>query len=202
MTQAHWSLDGDYFENCNCEVLCPCLLSRAEAEPTDGECHGILAFHFERGRCGDIDLSGLNAAVLFFVEGPMARGNWTVGTYLDARATTEQEQALQQIFSGALGGPPALLAAVAGKNLGVKKVSITYQTDGNKRSLQIPKIADMNVEGITGSNDEQVWIDNVVHPVAARLSAARGTHTTIRDHGFVWDNSGKNGHFAPFHWQG
>ena len=24
-TQAKWQLSGDYFENCNCNVVCPCL---------------------------------------------------------------------------------------------------------------------------------------------------------------------------------
>jgi len=29
-----WRISGEYFESCNCEVLCPCLLSRAQARPT------------------------------------------------------------------------------------------------------------------------------------------------------------------------
>ena len=24
---AQWQLSGDYFQNCNCSVVCPCLLS-------------------------------------------------------------------------------------------------------------------------------------------------------------------------------
>jgi hypothetical protein len=24
---AKWQLTGDYFENCNCDVVCPCLVS-------------------------------------------------------------------------------------------------------------------------------------------------------------------------------
>ena len=63
---------------------------------------------------------------------------------------------------------------------------------------QIPGLIDMNVEAITGADDEIVWLENVFHPVARRLSAARGTATSIRDHGFSWDNTGRNGHFAPF----
>jgi hypothetical protein len=26
-TQTRWQLAGDYFENCNCDVVCPCLFS-------------------------------------------------------------------------------------------------------------------------------------------------------------------------------
>jgi hypothetical protein len=82
----------------------------------------------------------------------------------------------------------------------VKAVPMRYRLDRKTRSLQIPGLIDMNVEAITGADDEIVWLENVVHPVARRLSAARGTSTSIRDHGFSWDNTGRNGHFAPFRW--
>ena len=32
----HWTLAGEYFESCNCEILCPCLL--LGARPTEGHC--------------------------------------------------------------------------------------------------------------------------------------------------------------------
>jgi hypothetical protein len=197
---ARWTLEGDYFENCSCEILCPCLLSHAQAVPTDGECNGALAFHVDKGSCDGVDLAGLNAAVLFSAKGPMANGNWTIGLYLDERASAAQRDALAKIFSGGLGGPPAAMAALAGRNLGAKVVPMRYRLDEKTRSFEIPGLIDMNVEAITGADDEVVWIENVVHPVARRLSAARGTSTSIRDHGFSWDNTGRNGHFAPFRW--
>jgi hypothetical protein len=197
---ARWTLDGDYFENCSCDILCPCLLSHAQAAPTNGECNGALAFHVDKGSCDSVDLSGLNAAVLFSAKGPMANGNWTVALYLDEKASDPQRDALLRIFSGSLGGPPAAIAALAGKNLGAKSVPMRYTLDRKTRSFQIPGLIDMNVEAIPGADDEVVWIENVAHPVARRLSAARGTSTSIRDHGFSWDNTGRNGHFAPFRW--
>ena len=41
-----WRLSGDYFENCNCDVVCPCLFSTAPpltARPTQGECNVPLS---------------------------------------------------------------------------------------------------------------------------------------------------------------
>ena len=35
----HWQISGDYFENCNCEVVCPCVFSTkpfAQEKPTQG----------------------------------------------------------------------------------------------------------------------------------------------------------------------
>ena len=45
---AKWQLTGDYFENCNCDVLCPCLVSSAApltARPSQGACDVAVAFH-------------------------------------------------------------------------------------------------------------------------------------------------------------
>ncbi len=40
-----WKIQGEYFESCNCEVLCPCLLSGAQPlRPTEGHCDVVLAF--------------------------------------------------------------------------------------------------------------------------------------------------------------
>jgi len=67
MTTAHTSgrLTGDYFENCNCDVVCPCLFSPGPpmtARPTAGPCEVPLAFHIELGMYGDVALDGLNRA--------------------------------------------------------------------------------------------------------------------------------------------
>lgn len=37
-----WKIDGEYFENCNCDVLCPCITSNLQRNPTHGEPHSIL----------------------------------------------------------------------------------------------------------------------------------------------------------------
>jgi hypothetical protein len=50
--QSKWQLSGDYFENCNCDVVCPCLVSAAApltARPSQGSCDVALVFHIDRG---------------------------------------------------------------------------------------------------------------------------------------------------------
>ena len=50
-----WTIKGEYLENCNCEVLCPCLLGPqnarggAMARPTEGTCDVPVVFAIERG---------------------------------------------------------------------------------------------------------------------------------------------------------
>lgn len=197
-----WALAGDYFENCDCELLCPCLLTHMKAEPTEGNCSGLMAFHIERGHFGNTDLSGLNAAFLFSSDGPMERGDWKAAYYIDERADAEQESALRRIFTGETGGPMAMFKSFIGPVLGVRSAPISYSIDGKIRTVSIPDVTEMSVEGIEGAPGQQIWLENVPHPVSSRLAAAVGTQTWIRDHGIDLDNSGKNGHFSAFEWQG
>ena len=123
---AEWHLSGDYFENCNCSVMCPCFVSKAPpltSRPTEGVCDVALIFHIENGAYDNVVLDGLNVALVVHTPGPMGEGNWSLGAYIDQRADDKQTDALGAIFTGAAGGPIAQLAPLVGKNLGVRKVS-------------------------------------------------------------------------------
>ena len=74
MANESWKIEGEYFESCNCELLCPCLFTQAKVRPTEGHCDVVLAFHINRGSYGKTDLSGLNAVQAFTTPGPMAQG--------------------------------------------------------------------------------------------------------------------------------
>src|SRR3990172_11116849 len=111
MAHPAWQITGEYFESCNCEVLCPCLLSRAKAWPTEGHCDVVVAFDVRQGVYGDTDLAGTRAVLAIYTPGAMADGGWTVATYVDERATPAQRTALEAILSGRSGGPPTRLAA-------------------------------------------------------------------------------------------
>ena len=74
MADVPWHLSGDYFENCSCSIVCPCLVSAAApltSRPTEGFCNVPLIFHIESGRYGDIALDGF----VFFVGGRCCQGH-------------------------------------------------------------------------------------------------------------------------------
>ena len=128
---AQWHLSGDYFENCNCSVVCPCLVSKAPpltSRPTEGVCDVGVIFHIENGRYGDVTLDGLNVALAIHTPGPMGEGNWAVGAYIDERADAKQTEALGAIFTGTAGGPMAAFAPLISKNLGDRLKSRTSCT--------------------------------------------------------------------------
>jgi hypothetical protein len=71
--QTKWRLSGDYFENCNCDVVCPCLVSSAApltARPSQGVCDVALVFHIDKGNYGQVSLDGLiDPAAIILNEG-------------------------------------------------------------------------------------------------------------------------------------
>jgi hypothetical protein len=55
-----FSVEGDYFEVCNCDVSCNCVwLGTA----TQDNCDVLLAWHVTDGNKDGVDLSGLNAVM-------------------------------------------------------------------------------------------------------------------------------------------
>ena len=202
---ASWQLSGDYFENCNCDVVCPCLVSKAAplaARPTQGMCDVALLFHIETGRYDQVSLDGLNVALIAHTPGPMGEGNWTIAGYIDERADDQQTAALAAIFTGADGGPMTAFAPLISNNLGVRKVPIRYTINGKIRAAQIPGVLNMGVEPLpTMHPSGEIWAA-IGHPVAPdKLALAVGSSaSTFGDHGMHWDNSGRNGHYAPISW--
>ena len=196
---ATWKLTGSYFEACNCEAACPCVMM---SPPTDGECTVLVAWHIDNGVFGSTPLDGLNVVLAAHAPGHMLQVKWNAAVYLDERATTEQHQALTQIFGGQAGGVPAVLCSFVGKVLGVKAASIEYRSQGKQRSIAIPGVAAAEIEALLGQGDAEVTIQN--HPIAVSPGfpavVAKSKKLSYRDYGYNWELSGKNGFYAPFHY--
>ena len=119
-----WRLSGTYFENCNCNVTCPCAVSGFSVPGDYERCIVLLAFHVDSGEIEGVDVSGLSYAVLADAPGAMAEGNWRVGLLMDAAASPEQAEALAAVASGQRGGAPAGFNPFVGELLGMESVAI------------------------------------------------------------------------------
>jgi hypothetical protein len=200
-----WQVKGEYFETCSCDYVCPCPTSNLTARPTQGWCTFAFVQHIEQGRYNDVELDGLNFAIIGRTPEEMAKGNWTVGVVTDERASPEQQEAIVAIASGQAGGPMATLGGLISNFAGVEARPIHFDKDGLQRSASIPGMLDQALEGMAGANgSDPIYFDNVGHPVSTKLALAHGTRSHVHAFGIDWDNtSGKNnGHFAPFEWQG
>jgi hypothetical protein len=133
----------------------------------------------------------------------MIDGNWTVGVILDERASAQQREALTAIASGQGGGPMAALGPLVGRFAGAEAKPIRIEKNGMRRSVSIPGMLDIAIEGVAGANQtEPIYLDNVGHPAATRLALAKASRGHMHGFGIDWDDtSGRNnGHFAPFAW--
>ncbi len=101
-----WRIRGSYFESCNCDPICPCrrINGVAGGRSTHGVCLGVLSWLIEEGAADGTDLSGLPVALALRYSDDEPRSPWTWVLYLDARATDEQHHALEEIFTGRVGG--------------------------------------------------------------------------------------------------
>jgi hypothetical protein len=192
-----FSVSGTYFEACNCDAACPCVLTSA---PTSGSCTLLLAWHVTAGKYGDATLDGLNAALAAFTPGHMMKGGWKVALYIDERADQKQRDALAAVFSGQAGGHLAALGPLIAQVLGVKAVPIRYEEEGKKRRLSIPGIAESEIAAVPGQGGADVTLSN--HPFTAvpgfPAVVSKSTKVTYKDHGFDWQISDKNGFYSPF----
>lgn len=201
-----WQIRGDYFETCNCDYICPCIITNMMAEPTHHTCKAAIAMRINDGHFGDLSLNGVAFVVMAMVDGPMADGNWTVGLIIDDGASDEQVAAIGAICSGDAGGPMEQASALVGSFAGIERAKIEIDEPHMAFSLKAGDLLSNGAELVPTAfdPDQPLYIDNTAHPANKRLALGKATHTTMNVFGIEWDNpdGGNNGHMAPFDWQG
>ena len=203
---AGWHIEGQYMETCNCSFVCPCIGSNLTATPTEGDCKAAITMRIDKGQKDAVKLDGLSFIVLLHSPKAMAEGNITVGLIIDERATNEQMEAIGAIASGSAGGPMAALAPLVSRMAGIEKRPIRFEQSGMKYAVTAGELIDQSLEGVPGPArpGEPIYLDNTCHPVNAKLALARALHSKFHAFGINWDDSSgtRNGHFAPFSWNG
>jgi hypothetical protein len=198
-----WSLEGTYFENCPCDMVCPCTTSGL-TKPADAErCRVVLVFHTDSGEVEGVDVSGLTVAMLADTPPVMADGGWRVGVFMDEAATQEQADKLGAVFSGQLGGPMEALSGLIGENLGVEVAPIEYEDEGRRHRVRIGEFAEIEIEDFVPPQTpegEVSKLTGVFHPANSTLTMAQATTSRFNAFGLEFSHAGKNGHSAPFSW--
>lgn len=198
-----WDIRGQYMETCNCDFICPCILTGL-GESTHGTCTFAMAFRIDEGRFDGTRLDGLKFLLVGRTPGNMGEGNWEVGVIADSQASPEQQDALAQITSGAAGGPVAGIAPLLGKFLGMESRPIEFEGEGGDWTVRVPELVEQSVAGVRGLGGEHLYLDNVGHPAANRMGLAHASGSRIHAFGIDFEQSDgrNNGHHAPFHWRG
>ncbi|MCI4352716.1 MAG: DUF1326 domain-containing protein [Thermoplasmata archaeon] len=192
-----WSMKGEYFEACNCDVACPCIFG---SDPTRGQCTAVVAWHIDQGSFGSHSLDGLNFVIAVYCAGNMETNPWEVAIYLDARATEPQRKALETILTGKAGGRFGDIASAFGTVRGIRSLPIEFQVSGKKRSIKIQAVADVRVQAFTarGGDDRKISPG----PFSPEIVVAKSEKFTLDDHGWKWDFSEKTSFYSPFSYEG
>lgn len=198
-----WRVEGTYFENCSCDMVCPCTTSGLSMPADTERCRVLLAFHIDSGDVDGVDVGNLSVAVLADTPQVMADGNWRVGVFMDAAASQEQADKLGALFSGQIGGPMAMVAPLIGEMMGVEVAPIEYADDDRRHSVKIGDFVDIEVEDFVpplNPEGEVSKLTGMFHPANSTLTIAQATRSRINAFGLELSHQGKNGHSSPFSW--
>src|SRR5262249_9815911 len=137
-----WHIRGSYFESCNCDPICPCrrIDGVQGGRSTHGICTGVLSWVVEEGEAGGTDLSGTAVGLAIRYSDDEPASPWTWILYLDERANSEQQAALEAIFTGRLGGDALEhfpWAWKASELVGVRAVAIDVDHTRRRQLLRI-----------------------------------------------------------------
>ncbi|MGQ0845139.1 MAG: DUF1326 domain-containing protein [Sporichthyaceae bacterium] len=147
-----WSLKGDWFDVCSCNIACPCEFAQP---PTNNKCQAVLAYRINSGHFGDTDMAGLNVLGIFRFEGDLwggAASNVTCGLLVDDRASEAQMAAIGAIWGGAAGGWPGAFAQNIGDFRGVEVVPMRLEIaeDLGSWSVEVPGRISASAVALTG----------------------------------------------------
>lgn len=200
-----WRIEGDFMESCNCNVSCPCALNSTgnnTIPPTYGHCDLILAFHIDKGHFEDVDLSDLAFAIISYSAGPlMSVCNWSMGYYIDDRATDAQYEALSKLLKGEAGGLPKVLYAYHERITAFRRAKVSLVRFERGMRLTVDDICEANVKAIDGLYDNDVVTISNIHPLAVDVVQAYNGITVYKDGGLDFNNTGKTAFYSRFIWQ-
>lgn len=197
-----WEIQGTYFENCSCDMVCPCSTSGLTVAADTERCTVTLAFHIDSGSSDGVDLSGLTVCMLADAPALMTEGNWRAALLVDDRASAEQTDAINAIFGGQVGGPLGDLAPLIGEMVGGGPAPIEYADDGFNHTVKVGDMVDLSVTDFVSPLDatgKGIRVSGVGFP-ADTLAAGTATTAKVDAFGLTWDTSGKNSFSAPFAW--
>jgi hypothetical protein len=198
-----WKLAGTYFENCNCDWVCPCTVTSFASPATGDRCQVILNYHVRRGEVDGVDVSGRSVSIVADSPKRMLDGGWRVGLIIDDKASKEQADKLTAVFAGQVGGPMANIAPLIGELLGVERLPIEYSDDGNKHRIRIGDAVAIEVEDYAAQEGgETTKLTGVAHPSGSTITIAKPLASQIKAFGMQFHNAGKSAFSAPFNWAG
>jgi len=197
-----WKIQGQYFENCSCDVPCPCTVSLNFPADRD-RCNAFLVFQVESGEVDGVDVSDVTVAAMIETGKVMAEGNWRLGLLIDDQASDEQAEKLGAVFGGQLGGPMEALAPLVTEQLGLERVPMEVSHDSGTHRIKLGDDGEMAVQEVVSFGREDgkaARLVGVFHPAGEDLTIAKATTSHVSAFGIDFAFEGGSGFANPFAW--
>ena len=198
----NWSVKGNYFESCNCDLVCPCIFLEP---PTEGFCEAQVGWTIDEGNLDGVDLSGRKVAAWLHAPckgetGNLTDGGWSLALYVDDGATDEQFNAICELWSGNHGGHLAVIASLVGEVMSAEKAPITIEDTSEKKVLKIGDVGHEELVAVAGMDGGAVKVSNMPLAVAPPydIQVFKSVKNTYTGNGKNFSQSGKVGLASPF----
>ncbi len=197
-----WWAEGLLFENCNCTAVCPGHI-HFKQKCTHEVCHGFWAIRFQAGWVEGVDLSGVDAVVVYETPQVMIEGGWKQVIIISDQATPGQRRAIEAILMGVKGGPWKILAGFVSESLPSRTAPVRIEEAPGKKSVTVEGILRGAVKAIRGRDrNHPVTFRNIYNQIHdTRQTIALGS-THYDDGGLVIETRGTHGLWSRFRWAG
>src|SRR5437762_13763196 len=133
-----YHLEGRLLEVCDCRVLCPCWIGE---DPDNGTCDSVLAYHFDKGTIGGVDVTGRTIALVAHIPGNVLNGNFRVAVYLDEGTSDAKQETLLNVYTRKLAGQVAELAKLLGEVIPVERAPIRFQVNEGRGTMKAADVS-------------------------------------------------------------
>jgi hypothetical protein len=200
-TTTAWRLRGKGYEFCNCQPGCTCNFSGFPTSP-DGSCKAAVANHIVEGRCGDVDLSGIQAIAILDWPRAIHDGGGKAIFVVPPSVSDEQLGCMAQIFTGQLGGLPWSILGTTFEVAGVVRTEVEIDDDGINSGFRAEGVGEArgtSLKNPVTGEDHAVAIDLAEGFIWKRGDCGQGTFH-VEAEGVTLDFTDSNWIYYDFDW--
>jgi hypothetical protein len=169
-----YRLLGTMVTGCECTgPLCPCNVDQAP-NTANGTCQGVVMLGIREGDLDDLDLSGIDAALVYTIPGNPSGGGWTIGLVVDESASEETAQALERIFRGDEGGMWGAFAPLVGQWLGLERAAVAV-SGGESPSGSVAGAGEIALEPFRDGEGNPTRVSNALFGMGPEFTIARAS---------------------------
>ena len=205
----NWTLRGDWFDVCSCNIACPCEFAQA---PTNNHCEGVLAYHVREGSYGSVRLDGFSIVAVASFDGNVWAGEASIslGLFIDEQADAGPREALQLIFSGQAGGFMGNFAQSIGEVRGIEFVPINFEIADDLAFWKVEIVNKVTAfaKALSGPTTPKGKRVQLLNPPGSEVGPGqvatwgKTVDNQVDAYGFQWDWAGQSSKHIPFDWSG